>query len=324
MQQPKHPPHPEHTPQTAQTISLGGVDLTRVVEWQAPIAPAAVVFPSSTPEAWQANESWLAPDFWDPRTGDFLACAQTWVLRSEGRTILVDTGLGNGKERPYMPPWSHLDTDFLGRLAAAGVRPEDVDVVVNTHLHADHVGWNTELRDGEWVPTFPNAEYLIARADYDYWNPLNNHPKRGSLGGIGAALGNQNMFEDSVEPVHRAGQAVLWEEGRRIDRNLALEPAPGHTPGSAVLRLKSGTDRALFVGDLVHSPMQFAEPGYEVCLSEAPPEATRSRRRILETAADTRALLFPAHLPGSGAAEIRRAGGTFAVERWAAFDRAAS
>ncbi|GHC34368.1 MBL fold metallo-hydrolase [Streptomyces cinnamoneus] len=304
-----------------QTITLGGVDVTRVVEWHAPVAPTTDIFPASTPRMWQDNASWLAPDFWDPQTDALVANVQTWVLRSGGRTILVDTGLGNDKERPHMPAWSGLRTDFLGRLLAAGVRPEDVDVVVNTHVHADHVGWNTRLVNGEWVPTFPNATYLIAKADFDYWNPAGNGRRRGALGGVGIDLAGGNMFEDSVAPVHRAGQAVLWEDGYRIDEHLSLEPAPGHTPGSSVLRLESGTDRALFIGDLVHSPLQIAHPECDTCLSEDQVAATRSRLRILEQAAETRALVFPAHLPGHGGAEVRRDGGGFAVTRWAPFDR---
>lgn len=302
-----------------QTITLGGVEISRVVEWHAPISPSTAVFPAAGPRMWKENESWLTPDFWQPRNDELLVNVQTWVLRSEGRTVVVDTGLGNDKNRPHMPGWSHLRTDYLDRLAAVGVRPEDVDVVVNTHLHSDHVGWNTRLVDGEWVPTFPRATYLIAKADFDYWNPAEDRPRRGMFGDVSVFAVGGDMFEDSILPVHRAGQMVLWEDGYRIDSGLSLEPAAGHTPGSAVLRLTSGTDRALFIGDLVHSPLQIAEPDCDTCLSEDQREATRSRRRILEEAADTRALVFPGHLAGHGAAEVRREGGKFAVERWAAF-----
>ncbi|SDS00177.1 MBL fold metallo-hydrolase [Microlunatus soli] len=301
------------------TIELGDVRLTRVVEWQAPMAPARDVFPGTTDETWRSHQDWLAPHFWDPATTFFLTYVQTWVLRSEGRTILVDTGLGNHKERPYVDQWSRLNSDFVGRLAAAGVAPEDVDVVVNTHLHADHVGWNTRLDGRAWIPAFPNAEYVIPRADYDFWNPLNAHPKRGSLAGINAALGNQNMFEDSVLPVRRHGRAVLWEGSHRIDANLSLVPAPGHTPGSSVLVLESRGDRALFVGDLMHTPLQLAEPGVEACLSEDVPAAVRQRGRFLELAADTRSLVLPAHLPGHGAVEVKREGNAYAVKEWARF-----
>lgn len=301
------------------TILLGDVEVTRVVEWQAPIAPATAVFPATTDATWRANQSWLAPHFWDPETGFFKSYMQTWVLRSQGRVVLVDTGLGDDKERPYMPPWSHLQTGFLARLAAAEVHPDDVDVVINTHVHADHVGWNTRLLDRAWVPTFPNAQYLIPRADFDYWNPRNGHPKQGSLGGINAALGNQNVFEDSVAPVQDHGRAILWHTSHRIDSSLVLEPAPGHTPGSSILAVDSGGDRALFVGDLVHTPLQVLLPQVEACLSEDVVAAQRQRLRMLARAADTGALVLPAHLPGSGAFEVRREGGHFSTSGWAPF-----
>jgi glyoxylase-like metal-dependent hydrolase (beta-lactamase superfamily II) len=152
----------------------------------------------------------------------------------------------------------------------------------------------------------------MAKADFDYWNPANEH--RTLLG-----RGNQNVFEDSVAPVHQAGLTRLWEDGHRIDGNLRLEPAPGHTPGSSVLRLESGTDRALFVGDLMHSPVQILEPDANSCFCEAPAEARATRRRLLGTAAEDNALVFPAHLGGHGAAEVVRDGAGFAIKGWAPF-----
>ncbi|GAA2103073.1 MBL fold metallo-hydrolase [Streptomyces albiaxialis] len=297
-------------------IVLGDVTVTRVMEYTGPVGMRPdEFFPGSPGEAWKKHADWLAPDFLDPDSGICVSALQTWVLRSEGRTILVDTGAGNHKERPYAPVWSHLRTDFLGNLARAGVRPEDVDLVINTHLHIDHVGWNTYLDDRTWVPTFPNATYLLPRADFTFWNPANGHSSR--LG-----RGNQNVFEDSVAPVHEAGLALLWEDRHRIDKNLTLEAAPGHTPGSSVLSLASGTDRALFVGDLLHSPFQFTDPDTNSCFCEDPAEAAASRRRLLGRAADTRTLVLPAHLGGRGGAEIAREGDGFAVRSWAPFSRA--
>ncbi|MGW0225836.1 MBL fold metallo-hydrolase, partial [Streptomyces tendae] len=223
-----------------------------------------------------------------------------------------DTGVGNHKDRPYAPVWSRLDTDFLGNLARAGVRPEDVDIVINTHLHIDHVGWNTYLDGRTWMPTFPNATYLMPRADFDYWNPANEH--KPLLG-----RGNQNVFEDSVAPVHQAGLAQLWEDSHQIDANLRLDLAPGHTPGSSVLTLDSGSDRAVFVGDMLHSPVQIHEPDSNSCFCEDPAAARATRRRVLSWAADNNALVVPAHLGGSGAAEVQRDGDRFAIKSWAAF-----
>lgn len=295
-------------------IILGNVEVSRVVEWNGAFATTGVLFPSVPGELWHCHESWLAPDFLNPETGEWQANVQTWVLRSAGRTVLVDTGLGNDKPRE-VEVFNQRDGDFLNRLAAAGVRPEDVDLVVNTHLHNDHVGWNTRLADGQWVPTFPNAQYLISRADFDYWNPVNGHVPKSPFQ---SATDTGTTFNDSVLPVHQAGQAVLWEgDSHRIDEDLVLELAPGHTPGSAVLRLESGTDRALFVGDVIHTPLQMIEPDHDTCLSEDQAEATRSRRRVLEHAAATNSLVVPAHLTGAGAAEVVRSNGTFSIKRWA-------
>jgi glyoxylase-like metal-dependent hydrolase (beta-lactamase superfamily II) len=295
-------------------IVLGDVSVTRVMEYFGPVGLSpSTFFPDSSAQDWEANGQVLVPDFWDPATDTCISAIQTWVLRSEGKTILVDTGVGNHKERPYAPVWSHLETAFLSNLADAGVRPEDVDIVINTHLHNDHVGWNTYLHDRQWVPTFPNATYLMPQRDFDYWNPDNDRPRIGR--------GHQNVFEDSVAPVHHAGLVRLWDNSFQIDANLRLDLAPGHTPGSSVLSLHSGTDRALFVGDLLHTPLQFLEPHVNSCFCVDPHEARDTRRRLLHAAADTRTLVFPAHLGGHGGAELRRDGDRLTIARWAPFDR---
>jgi glyoxylase-like metal-dependent hydrolase (beta-lactamase superfamily II) len=294
------------------TIILGDVEITRVFEERRLGLPREFVFPDVDEDLWRRHEDWLAPEFWDTAADEMVASLQSWVVRSEGATILVDTGVGNDRDRPGMPVFDHLDTEYLGNLAAAGVRPEDVDLVVITHVHADHVGWNTRLVDEQWVPTFRSARYLMARADVDYWNPANGHATRSGPRMAG-------VFEDSVAPVLEAGLADLWEGGHHIDANLSLEPAPGHTPGSAVLRLNSGTDRAAFVGDLLHSPLQIVEPDVCPCLDEDEQRARVSRRRVLDSVADEHTLLLPAHFPSAGAVELRRDGDRYAITEWAAF-----
>ena len=294
-------------------INLGDVTITRVWEYYGPVDMTPdTFFPESPSEVWDDGASWLAPHFLDPETNIVNSAIQTWLLRSEGKTILVDTGVGNHKERPYSPVWSHLDTDFLANLARAGVTPEDVDIVINTHLHVDHVGWNTFLDGRHWVPTFPNATYLMPKDDFDFWNPENGHnPMLGR--------GNQNVFEDSVAPVHEAGQTQLWENSYQISADLRLDAAPGHTPGSAVLTLASGSDRAVFVGDLLHSPVQILEPDTNSCFCEDPAGARATRHKLLGWAADNNALVIPAHLGGHGAVEVVRDGSKFATKGWAPF-----
>ncbi|GAA0910966.1 MBL fold metallo-hydrolase [Streptomyces thermoalcalitolerans] len=306
-------------------IVLGDVGITRVIEWSGPVRTVRFVIPDSDEETWRRNEDWLAPDFWTPADDAYHCRVQTWVLRSEGRTILVDTGVGNGRDRPQAPQFAHLHTDFLARLRAAGVEPEDVDVVVNTHIHYDHVGWNTVWRGGQWVPAFPNATYLVPRADHRYFDPAGPGPGGGRPPRDDHERirweGSRLVFEDSIAPVERAGQMVLWEDSHRIDGNLLLEAAPGHTPGSSVLTLRSGTDRAVFVGDMLHSPVQLLEPGWNSCFCDDLRLAARTRRAYLARAAERRELVVPAHWPGHGAAEVRREGDGFAVAEWAGFPR---
>ncbi len=307
------------TQDSAQRTVVGDVEVIRVVEWQGPFATTGELVPSAGGDTWKDNEDWLAPDHWDPLSDRAVMALQTWVLRSGGRTILVDTGVGNGRERPGSPQFHHWQGDFLGVLERAGVRPEDVDVVVNTHLHADHVGWNTRAADGsdgggtgptddhgggEWVPTFPHAEYLVPAADDAHFGPGNAY-------GGGRSQSDRFVYEDSVAPLHRAGRIVLWDGVHRIDEHLTLESAPGHTPGSAVLRLASAGERAVFVGDLLHSPVQILDPAHSSCFCLDARGASVSRRRILERAADERELVVPAHFGGSGIAEVRRAGSGF-------------
>ena len=267
-----------------------------------------MITPNLPRELWDTNRSWLVPDFLNVDASGYVAAAQTWVLRSEGKTILIDTGTGNGKERA-LPQFSDWQTDFLENLAAADVRPEDVDIVVNTHLHLDHIGWNTYGKDGEWVTTFPNATYLISRTDFDYWNPDN--------GNVSPVLepANNAAFEDSVRPVHRDGRVKLWEDAYVIDSNLRLEPAPGHTPGSCLVKLHSGSDRVVFASDTLHVPLQILEPDYSSCFCEDAATATVTRHKVLGWAAGNGALVMPSHLGGNGGAEVIRNGGKFSIKR---------
>ena len=297
------------------TITLGNVTVTRVVEYKGSVElTSRDFFPETPEEMWRKNGSWLSPDFWNPETDIVRIALQTWVLRSEGRTILIDTGAGNDKFRPYAKVWQYMDTDYLRQLSMAGVRPDEVDIVVNTHLHNDHVGWNTRREGRDWVPTFPNATYLIPKVEFDFWNP--EHPSRARDPKAG-----QNVWEDSVLPVREAGLVKLWDGKHSIDSNLTLELAPGHTPGSSFVRLRSLTDRALFTGDLLHSPLQFEHPHFNSCFEEDEKQARASRQRVLGWAAEHNALVLPAHLPGHGAAEISREGGRFAIKEWAGFSR---
>ena len=294
-------------------IKLGDVTITRVEEMHGPVMPTEQFFPDLPAPAWAEHRDMLAPDHLGTDDGLVHAAFQTWLLRSQGRVILIDTGIGNDKSRPGAPFWDHLRLDYLGNLAAAGVRPEDVDLVVNTHLHVDHVGWNTRLAHGTWVPTFPNATYLMPKADFEHFDPANNPAIAGSV--------NENVCEDSISPVRDAGQVQLWEESHVIDAHLRLEAAPGHTPGSSVIKLTSGGDRALFAGDILHTPLQLAHPDHSSCFCQDAAQARITRRRLLSWAADSHALVLPAHFSGHSALEVEQNGSAFAVKEWAPITR---
>jgi glyoxylase-like metal-dependent hydrolase (beta-lactamase superfamily II) len=288
------------------TIELGRVSVTRILHFSHWASPAAELFPASDQELWEANRSWLTPAHWEPEAGRVRVAVQSWLLRSAGKTIIIDTGLAAHTSRPGVPAGNLLPA----ALAGAGVAPADVDLVICTHLHADHVGGNTRLQDGELVPAFPNASYLFSRPDLGFFHPgaLTEQP------GISPVV-----YAESVEPILSAGKALIWDDAHTIDENLRVRLAPGHTPGHGIVTLTSGDDRAVFVGDLLHSPLQLHAPHVSSCFCHDGPAAARTRGSVLQWAADHRALVIPAHFAGAGAVEIERNGSAFAIRRWGSF-----
>jgi glyoxylase-like metal-dependent hydrolase (beta-lactamase superfamily II) len=307
---------PTETTLAAPVLTFGDVTVTRAVESVGSIGMTPdQFFPGTDPAAWVGHEQMLRPHFLEDDGDSTMqstsrVAMQTWVLRSGGRTILIDAGIGNDKDRPDVPSWSHLQTEFLAHLAAAGVRPEDVDVVVNTHLHADHVGWNTSLVGGVWVPTFPNAEYLMASEDLAFWDPAAGSE---TIMGPGA----HTVWADSVAPVIAAGQMTSWSGTHRIDGALTLEAAPGHTPGASIVRLRSAGHEALFVGDTLHSPAQVVDVHTSSCFDEDPATAHLTRDRIFAEAAEKNLLMFPAHFAGPSGFRVERDGDTYRIVGWA-------
>jgi glyoxylase-like metal-dependent hydrolase (beta-lactamase superfamily II) len=304
---------------TSATLTFGDVTVTRAVESVGSVGMTPEQFlPGTAPAAWQDHEALLRPHHLESNGDGVLdstarVAFQSWVFRSGGKVVLFETAIGDDKDRPDVPSWSHLKTGFLDRLAATGIRPENVDIVVNSHLHADHIGWNTRLVDGVWVPTFPNARYLMPQDDLDFWDP-----ERGAdtIMGPGAHL----AWADSIQPVLDAGQVTAWRGIHRIDENLTLEAAPGHTPGSAMLRVTSGDAEALFIGDTIHSPAQVHDHHTSSCFCEDPATAEATRIRVFGEAADKGLLMFPSHTPGHGGFTVTRDGNGFAFAQWAPLD----
>lgn len=297
----------------ADRIRLGNAVLTRVVEWQVDSFPRTV-FPRTPAAAWSELAD-AFPGFWSDDNWRF--ALQIWVVEVDGLTILVDTGVGNDRARPRMAVLDHLHTDFFASLKGAGVDPVDVDVVVNTHLHFDHVGWNT-MRDGDaWVPTFPNARYLMPEADYRHFHPESAAQRATPRTEEELSLREhvRTVFADSVSPVE--DQMELWSSDYRLSQSVRLRPAPGHTPGSSVVWLDAGMP-AVFVGDLTHCPIQLHRPDDPCVWDEDFKGAATTRKQILTEAARRRASVIPAHYPGHGGATVVARGDAFMVDDWLA------
>jgi glyoxylase-like metal-dependent hydrolase (beta-lactamase superfamily II) len=235
-------------------LRFGNAVVTRVIECQVDGLPLTV-FPQTPADAWRETGN-FTPTFWN-RVGWRIAL-QIWVVEVDGLTVIVDTGAGNDKARPRMAVLDHLRTDFLAGLSKA-VDPASVDVVVNTHLHFDHVGWNTMRDDDAWVPTFPNARYLVPEADYRHFGPDGAAQRKAPQTEEEESLQRhvRTVFADSVSPVEE--QIELWSDDLQLSESLWLRPAPGHTPGSCVVWLDAGRP-TVFVGDLTHCPIQLHRP----------------------------------------------------------------
>ncbi|MFC9835564.1 MBL fold metallo-hydrolase [Rhodococcus sp. NPDC127530] len=271
------------------SIRVGAAVVDVVSEMSFPEGPPHELLAGLPEGAVTRNLEWLAPDYYERASGFMISSIHTWVIRLSGKVILVDTCVGNDKQRPAFEFVHELSLPYLERLAAVGVTPEDVDYVLCTHLHLDHVGWNTRLVDNRWVPTFPQAEYIFSRDDYAHWEPASGAGRDDPI--------NQNVFTDSIAPVTASGQMRLVDSGYSPVEGLTLVSAPGHTPGHAVVRLTSKEKSAVFFGDLMHSPLQVAYPDVNSIFCLDQPRAAATRRKILERAAHEDDILFSAHFP---------------------------
>jgi glyoxylase-like metal-dependent hydrolase (beta-lactamase superfamily II) len=280
------------------TFTLGEVSITRVVEIDRSFYPTHDMLPESSPEAVARHHGWLKPDFFDETTGDLGSRIQTWVVRMPGRTLLIDTGVGNDKIRHESPLWHQRRGSWLDDLAAAGVTPEQVDTVVCTHLHVDHVGWNTRLEGDGWVPTFPRARYVVHGEEWEFWKWEAAHGREPS-----------GCITDSVLPVVEAGRGLLVDADHEVAPGLRLEAAPGHTPGHVAVRLTTPAGEAVFAGDLMHRTVQVAEPQWNSRFCHDGVQARQTRLAFVERHADSGTLMLPTHFPRPG--YIVRADGGF-------------
>jgi len=279
-----------------QVIRVGDAEIRSALEMTLPERPIAWL--GADPALVEANRDWLAPHFL--QEGDTWSLEfRSWILQVDGKVVVVDPCTGDGRPHP-MPIFDRLSTPFIERFHATGVRPEEVDYVFCTHMHHDHCGWNTQLRGGRWVPTFPNARYLFLRREYDRWGPQAASHRTVDY--------NAGVFERSILPIVEAGLADLVLDHHRVLPGLEIEHAPGHTLGHAVLRLFSDGQEACFSGDSCHHPLQLVEPTIQFGDCDDIGAAVATRRRIAALSLERNALIIPAHLPAPHAGWVRRSG----------------
>ncbi|MGX7744358.1 MBL fold metallo-hydrolase [Rhodopseudomonas parapalustris] len=273
--------------------SIGKVKITKIVEMEM-TGGTRFILPQATPQQIQSMP-WLTPQFASAE-GRLTMSVHSWVVETPTRRIVVDTCIGNDKQGRGVPHWNGLDKPFQRDLERAGYPADSIDTVICTHLHVDHVGWNTRLVDGRWVPTFAKARYLFGRVEYDYW-------KTHSTDAAHAAV-----FADSVQPVIDAGIVDLVSSDATIDDEITLIPTPGHSPGHVALHIRSEGEEAVLAGDVAHHPCQMARLDWSSSFDSDPLQSIETRRRLFSRFADTPTLLFGGHF---GPGRIVRDGDAF-------------
>ncbi len=282
------------------TQTLGRLTVNKVAEMESGM-PLPVIFPQITADDLTRLAQWHDDPHLsaDPAASTVMLSMHSFVITLNGMHILIDSCNGNCKQRS-LPPIHMLDTPYLANLAAVGLTPEDIGMVLCTHLHFDHVGWNTRLEDGRWVPTFPNARYIFGKQDYDHWAAQQD------------VAPHREAFDDSVLPVVQAGLADIVDVAGatsaflEVGDGVWLEPAFGHSPGCCSIHAKAGGEAAVFWGDIVHHPVQLIRPDMPLMFDDDPAAAIAVRQRLLRDVADKDVMCFPAHFRGSSAGYVRR------------------
>jgi glyoxylase-like metal-dependent hydrolase (beta-lactamase superfamily II) len=247
-----------------------------------------------------SEDAWLRPDFVDD-AGRPRGLVQAFVILIADYTIMVDPGVGNGKRRSAVPGWDDLHTDFISRLQATGAAPGEVDYVVDTHLHFDHVGWHPELVAGAWQATLPTARYVMSAGEFGYWQSKPDNEIADQHAG----------FTDSVLPIYEAGLVDLVNDDHVVIDGVRFMPTPGHTPHHVSVLIESAGQSAVITGDLAHHPCQLAHPDWASTSDFDPDLARTSRMRLVERFADSDTLIIGSHYSDPVAGRIQRAGTSF-------------
>jgi glyoxylase-like metal-dependent hydrolase (beta-lactamase superfamily II) len=272
---------------------VGQVKITKIVELET-VGSTRFILPLATNEAIQ-KLPWLIPHFATDE-GRLKMSIHSLVLETPGRRILVDTGLGNDKQGRNVPTWNNRQGPFLETLREAGFAPDSIDTVLCTHLHVDHVGWNTRLVNGTWVPTFANARYVFGKSEYEYWRDHSVEPDKVAV------------FNDSVQPVVGAGKADLVASDARLSEEISLIPTPGHSPGHMSILIQSDDEEALLTGDVAHHPCQMTHLDWSSTADSDPAQSAATRRELFSRFANTPTLVIGGHF---NAGRIRRNGDAF-------------
>jgi glyoxylase-like metal-dependent hydrolase (beta-lactamase superfamily II) len=283
------------------TFKVGDATIHRIIEMECGFTPALEFLPNLTKEQLDENRSWLSPAALDAND-NLVLCFQSYLVQIAGQNILVDSCVGNDKDRAARPLWHRKkDNAFMSGLKRAGIGPDDIDYVMCTHLHVDHVGWNTKLENGRWVPTFPKARYLFAKTELDFWLAEN-------------AKAEVAPIADSVVPIVEAKACDIITSDYSLNDLVSVFPSPGHTIDHYGVKVgKPGAD-AVFTGDLIHSPLQARYPDLTMRVDYNPAQGAASRRKFLETYCDTNTVCCFAHFPSPSKGYVKRWGDGFKCE----------
>jgi glyoxylase-like metal-dependent hydrolase (beta-lactamase superfamily II) len=284
------------------TFTIGDTIVHRIIEMECGFTPALEFLPTLTPEVLAESRPWMRDPLALDDQDKLVLCFQAYIIRTGKHTILIDSCVGNDKNRPTRPMW-HMKKDsiFMDGLKEVGLSVEDIDFVLCTHLHVDHVGWNTRLENGRWVPTFPNARYLFSKTELDFWLAEN-------------ARETVPPIADSVIPIVEAKRHQLVTSDYGLNDLVSLVPTPGHTIDHYAVRLGKGGKDAIFTGDFIHSPLQAKWPDLGMRLDYDQRQSSATRWKLLEELCDTTTQCCFAHFPSPSRGYIRRWGDGFKCE----------
>jgi glyoxylase-like metal-dependent hydrolase (beta-lactamase superfamily II) len=269
-------------------LQLGDITIQRIVEHEIPLYRPTEMFDEATPEALAPYRKWLEPNALCPTSGRLIMPVLSYLVQTRHHRILIDTCVGCDKTYAEPPQWhQRQNAAWMSNLKAAGVQPEEIDYVFCTHLHSDHCGWNTQLVDGRWVPTFPHATYVFSRDEYRATEEENS-----------------DIYKDNVLPIIEAGQSVLVDLDYALDDEIWLEPTVGHSAGHVAINLRSGQHSSSMCGDLIHSPVQLAEPDWNCNSDYDIAAAIQTRKDYLKKYSDTDTLVLTAHFPSPSVGHI--------------------